>query len=183
METKKEKWYDDIEANICVLLALIMLVVLSQQIVSRYVFRSTSGWADESARYMLVWFAYFAASVAIFKNAHIKIDAVLSLWPVKVRPFLKLFSNVIFFVYCVVVMYFSYNLVVDLKASGAISLGIGIPMWIVYSILPIGHLLWAIRLIQLQIKLIKNPELLEDKLETDDETVEAAIKASKEVEM
>ncbi len=178
---KKEKWYNDIEANLCVILALAMLVILSQQVFSRYILGTTVGWADEAARYMLVWFAYFAASVAIFKNAHIKIDAVLALWPKKVRPYLKLFSNVVFFVYCIVVTYFSYNLVMDIRASGGISLGMGIPMWAVYAIIPLGHILWALRLIQLEIRLIKNPELLQDKEETDDETVEAAIRASKEV--
>jgi len=177
---KKEKWYNDIEANLCVILAIAMLVILSQQVFSRYILNTTVGWADEAARYMLVWFAYFAASVAIFKNAHIKIDAVLALWPSKARPYLKLFSNVVFFVYCVVVTYFSYNLVMDIRASGGISLGMGIPMWAVYSIIPIGHILWALRLIQLEIRLIRNPELLKDKEETDDEAVEAAIRASKE---
>ncbi len=179
---KKEKWYNDIEGNICVIFALAMLVLLTQQIFSRYILHSTTGWADEAARYMLVWFAYFAASVAIFKNAHIRIDAVLALWPRRVRPYLKLFSNVIFFVYCVAVAYFSFNLVMGIRSSGGISLGMGIPMWAVYSIIPIGHTIWAIRLIQLEIRLIKNPELLKEKEETDDETVEAAIKASKEVE-
>lgn len=131
---------------------------------------------------MLVWFAYFAASAATFKNAHIKIDAVLALWPKKARPYLKLFSNVVFFVYCVVVAYFSINLVMGIKSSGGISLGMGIPMWAVYSIIPIGHVLWAIRLIQLEIRLIKNPELLKDndKAEIEDEAVEAAVRASKE---
>lgn len=181
METKKEKWYNDIEANICVILAIAMLVILSEQVISRYFFHKTTGWADESARYMLVWFAYFAASIAIFKNAHIKIDAVLAFWPRAARPYLKLFSNAIFFVYCIVVAYFSFNLVMDLRASGGISLGMGLPLWVVYSILPIGHILWAIRLVQLEIKWIKNPELLKDKEETEDEIVEKAIKASKEV--
>jgi len=177
---KKEKWYNDIEANLCVILAIAMLVILSQQVFSRYILNSTVGWADEAARYMLIWFAYFAASAAIFKNAHIKIDAVLSLWPKKARPYLKLFSNVIFFAYCIAVAYFSYNLVMDIKTSGGISLGMGIPMWTVYAIIPIGHILWALRLIQLEIRLIRNPELLKDKEETDDEAVEAAIRASKE---
>ncbi len=178
---KKEKWYNDIEANLCVILALTMLAILTQQVFSRYVLNSTVGWADEAARYMLIWFAYLATSAAIYKNAHIKIDVVLALWPRKARPYLKLFSNVIFFVYCIVVVYFSSNLVFGLRASGGISLGMGIPMWVVYTIIPIGHILWAIRLIQLEIRLIKNPELLKEKEETDDETVEAAIKASKEV--
>jgi TRAP-type C4-dicarboxylate transport system permease small subunit len=179
---KKEKWYNDIEANLCVILAVVMLAILSHQVFSRYVLGSTVGWADEAARYMLVWFAYFAASAATFKNAHIKIDAVLALWPKKARPYLKLFSNVVFFVYCVVVAYFSINLVMGIKSSGGISLGMGIPMWAVYSIIPIGHVLWAIRLIQLEIRLIKNPELLKDndKAEIEDEAVEAAVRASKE---
>jgi C4-dicarboxylate transporter DctQ subunit len=180
---KKEKWYDNIEANLCVALAIAMLVILTQQVFARYILRSTTGWIDEAARYMLVWFAYLAASVAVVKNAHIKIDAVLALWPEKLRPGLKLFSNIVFFIYSIVVTYFSFNLVMALKASRAISLGMKIPMWIVYAIVPLGHFLWAIRLIQLQIRLIRNPQLLEETEESDDEVVEAAIRASREEQM
>lgn len=181
MDIKKEKWYNDIEANICVVIVIAMLVILTQQIFSRYILHATNGWADEAARYMLVWFAYLAASIAVFKNAHIKIDIVLALWPRITRPYLKLFSNVIFFVYCIAVVYFSGNLTYDLYLSNGISLGIGIPLWAVYLIIPIGHMFMAVRLIQLQIRLIKNPELLQDTVETDDELVEEAIRASKEV--
>jgi len=178
---KKEKWYNEIEANICVVIAIAMLAILTQQIFSRYIFHSTNAWADELTRYMLVWFAYMAASIAVFKNVHIKIDLVLAIWPRAMRPYLKLFSNVIFFIYCIAVVYFSANQTYDLYASGGISLGMGIPLWTVHLIIPLGHLFMAIRLIQLEIRLIKNPELLQDSVETEDEVVEKAIRESKEV--
>ena len=179
MDLKKEKWYNDIEANICVVIVIAMLVILTQQVFTRYILHETNGWADEAARYLLIWFAYLTAAIAVFKNAHIKVDLVLGLWPRAWRPYLKMFSNVIFFVYCILVAYFSGRLTMELYSSGAISLGIEIPMWMVYLILPIGHIFMAIRLIQLQIKWIKNPELLKES--PNDVVIEMAEKISKGV--
>lgn len=180
MNTQKNKWYNEIEANLCAAIVIAMLLILTQQIFSRYVLHSTNGWADEAARYMLVWFAYMAASVAVFKNAHIRIDLVLALWPRATRPALKVFSDLIFLIYCGAVCYFSASLTYDLYASNGISLGMGIPLWAVYMIIPIGHLFMALRIIQSMVGYMKKPESLRDVAVAEDEVVEKAIRESKE---
>ncbi len=173
MDTKKEKWYNDIESNIAVIIVIVMLIILTQQVFMRYIVHRTYGWSDEAARYLLIYFAYITAAIAVYKNAHIKIDLILKIWPSFLRPYLKLFSNVIFFIYCITVAYFSSILTSELYASGAISLGFGLPMWIVYASMPIGHIFMAIRLVQLEINLIKHPELLND-IEIDELSIEEA---------
>ncbi len=183
MDTKKEKWYNEIESNIAVLIVIVMLIILTQQVFMRYIVHRTFGWSDEAARYLLIYFAYITAAIAVYKNAHIKIDLILKIWPAFLRPYLKLFSNVIFFIYCIVVAYFSGILTLELYLSGSISLGFGLPMWIVYASLPIGHIFMAIRLIQVEINLIKHPELLED-IDIDELAIEeAGLTAEESVKM
>lgn len=156
----KSKWYDEIESTVCVVIMIFMLIILFFQVVARYLFGFSLAWIDELSRYSLIWFAYLAAVYAIVKNAHIKIDLFLKVWPKKVRNFIQLFSNVIFFVYCVTVAYFSTLWVIDLNRAGTVSMGTGVSMAIFSLIIPLSHILMAIRLVQLEIRLIKNPELL-----------------------
>jgi C4-dicarboxylate transporter DctQ subunit len=161
----KNKWYDEIESSICVLILAFMLVILFYQVVARYVFGVTNAWCDELSRYALVWFGYLSACYAIRHDAHIKIDMFIKIWPRSMRKGVKLFSNVIFLFYVLVVAYYSSVWVYGLMKSGAITLGLKLPMAIFCSIVPLSHVVMALRLIQLELRLIKNPELLEDPLE------------------
>lgn len=158
---KKDKWYDEIESTVCVVMMIFMLAILFFQVIARYLFGYSLAWIDELSRYSLVWIAYLSAVYAITKNAHIKIDMVLGLWPKKIRKSVQLLSNVIFFLYAVVIAYYSTLWVIDLNKAGSISMGMGVRMSYFSVIIPLSHILMAIRLVQLHIRQIKNPELLE----------------------
>lgn len=159
---KRLKWYDELESWICVGILMFLLVILFYQVVARYCFGITNAWCDELSRYALVWFGYLSACYAIVHNAHIKIDLFLKLWPKSMRNGIKLFSNVLFFIYCLVVAYYSAVWLQGLIKSGAISLSLRLPMGLFCSIVPIAHVIMALRLIQLQYRLVKYPELLND---------------------
>lgn len=171
-----KKWYNEIENWISVVILGIMLVILSYQVFMRYIFTITYGWIDEVARYFLIYFAFITASVAILFNEHIKIDIFLKVWPRSWRHKVKLFSHVIFFVYCIVMIYYGSQLTLSVLNTGTISQALGFPMWWVYGIIPLSHFVMALRLIQLELRLIRNPELLRDQIEInlEKEAAEAA---------
>jgi TRAP-type C4-dicarboxylate transport system permease small subunit len=139
-----------------------MLIVLTYQVAARYLFGISYAWIDELSRYSLIWFAYLSAVYAVIQNAHIKIDLFLKVWPKKIRNYIKHLSNLIFFVYCIAVVYFSAEWLYGLNRTGTISMGTGIPMALFSLIIPLSHVLMAIRLIQLEVTWIKNPDLLQD---------------------
>jgi TRAP-type C4-dicarboxylate transport system permease small subunit len=155
-------WHDELESSVCVVIMMFMLVILFYQVVARYGFGVTNAWCDELSRYALVWFGYLSASYAIVHNAHIKIDMFLALWPKSWRKGIKLFSNVLFFVYAVIVAYYSAIWLYGLMKSGAITLGLRLPMAMFCLIVPLSHVLMALRLVQLTVRQLKNPALLED---------------------
>ncbi len=144
---KKLKWYDEIESSICIVILMFMLVILFYQVVARYVFGVTNAWCDELSRYALVWFGYLSACYAIVHNAHIKIDLFIKLWPESWRPGIKICSNVIFFLYAVVVAYYSTVWLWGLMLSGAITLGLKLPMAAFCLMVPVSIVLIALRLV------------------------------------
>jgi TRAP-type C4-dicarboxylate transport system permease small subunit len=175
---KKTKWYDEIEGTACVIILIFMLITLTIQVVSRYIFGISYSWIDELSRYSLIWFAYLSATYAIIFNAHIKIDLLVKIWPLKLRNKIKLFSNVIFFIYCIVVAYHSADWIIGLHRAKTVSMGTGIQMSYFAVIIPITHVLMAIRLIQLEIRLIKDPNLLRDVDEAAEALKEAGIEGA-----
>lgn len=154
---KKKKY--SFEAVIAVLLLAVMLVVLTGQVVGRYVFSSSNSWSEELARYLFVWFVMITASLACLENAHIKVDVAINLFPQKLRPWIECLGLLIFIVYALVTAYLSGKYAVNMAKIGQVSQGLSLPMVYVYSAIPICHILMAIRsAVWLVYKVRKMPE-------------------------
>lgn len=161
METREKQINRAEEYAGSAILAFI-LIVLSYQVILRFVFHSTNSWSEELSRYMFVWFVYVTASYAIYKNAHIKIDAFSKIYPLIIRPYIKVLGNIIFLVYAAAVTYYSADYVMDIWKSNQISLGLGVKMAYMYAAIPVGHGIMTLRLIQLSYKMLKHPEQYAD---------------------
>ncbi len=158
---KKFNFLNRIEEWLTVALLVVALLVLSYQVFLRFVMNSGNSWSEELARYLFIWSVYTSASFAIISNAHIRIDAVVKIYPRVIRRFIPILADVIFLVYAILVTYFSTDYVMDLLASGQVSMGMHVTMGYMYAAIPVGHLLMSIRLIQLIIRRIKHPEQFE----------------------
>lgn len=155
---KKFNFLNRIEEWLTVALLVVALIVLSYQVFLRFVMNSGNSWSEELARYLFIWSVYTSASFAIISNAHIRIDAVVKLYPKVIRRFIPILADVIFLVYALAVTYFSTDYVMDLLASGQVSMGLHVTMGYMYAAIPVGHLLMSVRLVQLLYRRIKYPE-------------------------
>lgn len=142
------KYLDKVEEMMAVGILAYMLVILSYQIIMRFVFNSSNNWSEESARYLFVWFVYLTASLAIIKNAHIRIDAVLRLYPTTLTRTFIVVGYLLFIAYCVAIVYYSTLFCENIFQAEQVSLGIGVPMYIVYMALPVCHALMIVRIFQ-----------------------------------
>jgi tripartite ATP-independent transporter DctM subunit len=60
------------------LMVLVMVVVVTLQITSRYVFADPISWTEEIARLLFVWVAFLGAYIAVKTNAHISIETFIN---------------------------------------------------------------------------------------------------------
>ena len=121
MQTKKEKFYNMIEENVGAVVMAIILIVLTLQVILRFLpWLPPNSWSEELSRYLFVWFVYLTACVAIYHNAHIKIDAALNLFPKKARIYVMVLSNLIFLLYALGITYYGFHYTVDIWRSGQI---------------------------------------------------------------
>lgn len=159
---KKEKKINRIEESLSSVVLGFILLLLTYQVILRFIFHNTNSWSEELARYMFVWLVYLSAAYAIYKNAHIKIDAAIKLYPKGIRKYVPILGNVIFLIYAVVITIFSVDYCMDIFASHQVSMGLHVRMAYMYASIPIGHALMSLRLIQLIIRMLRHPEEFEE---------------------
>jgi len=99
---------NDFLAWVCGFIVMIMVPVMTidifVQVLMRYVFSSPFMWAEEVARYLLVWISCLGSAYAVRKGMHISIVFVKEMFPGYVRVLMTILSHVIvivFFVFCV----------------------------------------------------------------------------------
>src|SRR5690606_10480589 len=95
-----DKWI----GNFLVVLMSLMVINVTWQVVSRYVFQSPSSFTDELSRYMLIWVGMLGAAYVAGKNEHLAIDILLTKLKGKAQQKLMIFINVCVLVFAVTAM-------------------------------------------------------------------------------
>jgi C4-dicarboxylate transporter DctQ subunit len=162
------KIYEAIEDWTAGLLLTGGLMLLFINVLGRYVFNFSFTWVEEVAVYMVIWGALIGASVALRDNHHIRVDMVYMLFPSSVQRIINIFANIVGLSFSAFVTYYGLFLVQKMMMTGQLSSGVGIPLWIVYMILPIFGFLLGARFITRLVRLLRglpetdkeeNPEL------------------------
>ncbi len=108
----------------------------------RFLFNTSIEWAFELTTYIFIYSSFFAAAYLFRKGANIKITLLLDLMPPAFSKITIILVDLINIIYLAIIAYFSYLFIFDpnygVKASGEVSVDVGVQMWIVYLVLPIS---------------------------------------------
>lgn len=141
LDEKLEEWF-------LVATMVVMVVLIFVQVITRYIFENSLSWSEELARYVHIWQIWIGASFAIRKKEHIKVEAFKKLFNEKGQKIIELISLIVWFVLAVFLAVAGTDLVNTMFTRGQDSPAMQMPMWSIYSAIPIGGLLMAIRLVQ-----------------------------------
>ncbi|PZX49408.1 TRAP transporter small permease [Algoriphagus chordae] len=135
---KLDKWI----AHFLVVLMALMVLNVTWQVVSRYVFQSPSSFTDELSRYMLIWVGMLGAAYVAGKNEHLAIDILLTKLEEKAQDKLMILINSCVLVFALVVMVIGgSNLVYLTFILEQKSAVLQIPLAYIYGIIPFSGLL------------------------------------------
>lgn len=124
---------------ICGFLMFLMTAVVTAQVVSRYVFDNPFSWTEELGRYTFVWVSFLGMAAAIKVGSHIALDMLVRALKGLSRKFLAVFNNLLVLVFAVFLTISGFNLVE--LGTRQHSPSLGLPMDIVYIVIPISGLL------------------------------------------
>lgn len=155
---KNEKFnYKDFLNNIELYLGticfIIITIMLTLQVISRYVLKSSFTWMEEFSTNMFVWMIYFGVAAAVTKRKHLRIDFILDLVPFKLKKAMLIMSNIIFAVFNIYISNIMVN-IIDLMGKSRTTM-LHWPQKVVYSIIPIALIISVIRLVQDTLRLYK----------------------------
>ena len=123
-----------------------MSLIVGAQVFWRYVLNNSIIWAEEAARYLLVWITMLGASVALRRGHHVAVTMVRQALP---RPLARasnlLAQAVLLLLLGVVVWQGVYLAVANLDQ---LSPALRIPIGYVYLGIPLGGLLMGLQTIQ-----------------------------------
>ncbi len=140
---------NSLEETIISLLLASMTLLVFVEVVLRFGFGTGMMWAQELTLHLSAWLVLFGASYGIKVGSHIGVDALVKTLPIKARKVVSSVAVIACLVYC---GFFSYGAWVYLKMMHMIGIELedmAIQKWVAHSILLIGMILMAIRLLQL----------------------------------
>lgn len=136
------------EENFVVVCFAVMLIIVNLEIVYRYVLQAPFPWAEESARYLMIWGVYIGVSIGVHRSVHLGVDAFINPLPAKIKRVVMLISALIELMAYIIFAYFAIEIAANIKGTGQTAPAMGIPMYLAYAALPVGFILSTYRKIQ-----------------------------------
>ena len=123
----------------------ILIIVI--EVILRYGVNTSTVVGEETARHAFIWLSWVAASVAVKKRIHIKI-AFLEYKVSRKRQFqLNFLYNILFILFCAISIRYVIPIMKAQVAYETLSRAAQIPMWIPYTMIPIGAAYFGIEVI------------------------------------
>jgi len=128
--------------GILIFLMGFLVVVVSWQVVSRYVLSSPSSYTEEIARFTLIWIGLLGAAHALRMRMHLGIDLLVNKLTGKAQSVVLMFSWLVSLSFAFFVMtvggFYLVQLTLALEQTSA---ALGIKMGYVYLAIPLSGLL------------------------------------------
>lgn len=123
----------------CAILMLAMAVIVTAQVVSRYVVGRPFTWSEELARYIFVWMTFLGMAVGVKQGSHVALDILVKKLKGVSQKTLMIINNALLLVFSISLSVSGIKLVQlgMLQKSPTLQ----IPMQFVYIVIPISGIL------------------------------------------
>ena len=123
-------------------------LVLTSSVISRYVFKASTDWQDESAVFLLVGVTFLCAASVQRHRGHIGIEALASLLPSAVNRLRSLLVDIASALFCGFFAWKSWTLLREAVSDHqTTSSSWGAPLWIPYGLMALGMTLLTLQIV------------------------------------
>lgn len=151
---KLNQYLTSLEKIIVNTLLLTVTLILFINVILRLLGLSVQ-WAEEFARYGIVWVTFIGTSICVYKGAHIGVDAITMILNKKAKEVLSLITIIVSIAFIIIFIQQSYLITIRSYEMGQVSSTLEVSMIYIYGAMPVGGVLTLIRLIQEFIKQFK----------------------------
>ncbi len=123
----------------CAILA-IMTILVTWQVVTRFVFKAPSSITEALAKYLFVWLVLITAAYVVGKREHMAIEFFVNKYSFKTKTILEIIVQVCIFLFATIVLTYGGGYIA-IHAMSQTDSALSIPMGIVYLALPVSGVL------------------------------------------
>ena len=102
-------------------------------------------WAEEYAKFAIIWITFGGCGAAVREKAHMSITAFYDVLKPTGKKVLDIFINLVGLAFSVFMLYYGSMLVRKVLVTAQTSPTMQLPMWIIYISVPIGAALMLLR--------------------------------------
>ena len=114
-------------------------MMVTYEVVSRYVFLSPTIWAEEMSQFFQIWATYLAAAHVLKQNHLIRIEFLIDRVDGRTRRLLEALTLIIIAVFAGVGFWYGLDIVRESIAQNRhTSTMLGVPKWMTESAIPVG---------------------------------------------
>lgn len=136
------------ERAVLVIVLSLIIILISQEVVRRYVFDASTAWAQQVAIFLYVFASWIGAAYAVRLRIHLQMSFVQDSLPNKLRIATITFGNALFLVLLAVITYYAADIALLQYELGRSLVGVDVPSYWFYGMTPIATTILAIRVIQ-----------------------------------
>jgi TRAP-type transport system small permease protein len=151
---EKTGWAENLLNGVNAFFLLVMVLVILLQVIARYAFNHALPWPEELGRFLFAWIVFLGTVSVIQADEMLNLDLVYRYIPKGAVAVLKGVVSVIVFVFLLVMMKGGYELMI--RQASQRSVGLEVPMGIVYFVIPFATLLMALIMFFRILKLLRD---------------------------
>lgn len=137
------KKFDDLLIKIlyyiCAISTFLMTIIITGQVLSRYIVGQSLTWSEELGRYLFVWITFLGTAVAVKQGSHVALDLLVNKFSGVSKKVLMISNNGFIFLFGICLTYGGMKLV-SLGANQT-SPTLELPMNMVYAVIPISGII------------------------------------------
>lgn len=138
----------NIELYIACLAMMLLTLLVTVNVVSRYLFNAPFIFADEISTYLFLAIIFFGLEYAWIKREHIRIEFIIRHLPAQIESYLGGFLHILWLGFCALLLAGTVNMVISSYQRNVHAYtALGTALYIPALIMPIGMAIFVIRLL------------------------------------
>ena len=135
---KFSQWVFKIEKGAGGLLLLMMLGFVFLATIGRYTGWYNMAWSDEASRYCMIWSVFLLAGLSAFRGQMFSIDILSEKLPLRGQRIFAVVRLVLMTAFCIFAVAYGVSMMQHQMKINQTSPSLKLPMWFMYSCVPIG---------------------------------------------
>jgi len=136
--------------RVCAVILAVLIVDIWIGIFGRYVFELPVTWAEELARYLMIWGALLAVSCGVARREHVAVTALLHRIPIHIRRWIDVGIDLLAFAFFAFLFYFG----IGMTQQGATQFAtiFDMTMMIPFASVPVSSALVCVQLVLMAVR-------------------------------